>query len=305
MSCHRHQHAFQNLRVDSTRCKSKTKRLGSTLVIISALGASSFHECVRFLMGDSVRGLSFWAAYMSNNGDWVQKRCRDKTGVTSKNCQHYTSRSCRFLQSHRELCWAEYVIFSVHLQYFRNNKNSLRVFLVALPVSSHALRASRAWLDTSISCQLPKPATPACQTHCATSIGASSVVTTRWLKSSRHVWWRVITKLEFSFFFSVQDSEIISVGMKHRSHFQFRIPFHRESFIVTQSLSVLDDVHPWHHRHQRCQRFYVGLRWIVKDCCIDWVTFCRWSLHCPFLEKFRHSKCYCRNKCCECLGTSS
>ena len=82
--------AFQILRVASKKCKSKAKRSGSTLGMISALGSPTLLECVRVLMGEGVQGLSFWAGYMCINEDWVQKRCRDKTGVTSKRARHFS-----------------------------------------------------------------------------------------------------------------------------------------------------------------------------------------------------------------------
>ena len=134
--------AIQILRVASTSCKSKAKRSRVTHGMISVLGSPTFHECVRVLMGEGVQGFAFWAEYTCDNGDWVPKRCWDKTGVTSKWVRHP---------------FCALALLSEKLGSVATCPRRTSSLVSCIASQSRLAR-------TSVSCQLPKPATLACQT---------------------------------------------------------------------------------------------------------------------------------------------
>ena len=187
------------------------------------------------------KDLSSCAGYMCNNVDWVPKRCRHKTGVTSKKVRRF---SC------------EVAVLSEQQG----------------PIASCPRRTSSLVSCTASQSRLARHfrflwATETRHTRMSngiTQLQLPAYVTTRWHRNSRHVWRRIISQVGIQF-------SLFGVRSRNYSPASF---FHRESFIATQPLCVVDDVHPW-HRHQRCRRFYIGFCGIVKDCWIDWVTLRR------------------------------
>ena len=239
-------------------------------------------------MGEGVQGLSFWAGYLCNNGDWVQKRCRDKTSVTSKRVCHY---SCAL------------AVLSEQQGSVASCPRRTSSLVSCTASQSRLARNFRfEWATETRHTRMPNG---------IAQLQLPAYVTTRWFRNARHVWRRIISQVGIQLkVFGVRsriNSLQVSNGIvKYLIISSFELPFFIAEVSLPLSLWVLwtTYIHPW-HRHQRCQRFYIGFRWVVKDCCIDWATLRRGSLHCPFLQRFRHSKCCYRNKCFKCLGSFS